>query len=58
MKEILWPTYENKQHALVKYRNQKSRKQNLPILKSLVCDEIQRRDIEKRMGWARVEKLC
>jgi hypothetical protein len=35
----------------------KPSKQDLPIPKSLVGDEIQRRDDETRRGWARVEKL-
>jgi hypothetical protein len=33
-------------------------KQDLPILKSLVGDEIQCCDDETRRGWARVETLC
>jgi hypothetical protein len=46
----LWPTRENKQHLLIKYRNQ-TKKTNLRILKSLVGDEIQRREIKKRRCW-------
>jgi hypothetical protein len=48
--------YENKQHSLIKSRVQ-TRQTNLLISKSLVGDEIQRRETEIRRGWARVEKL-
>jgi hypothetical protein len=54
----LWPTRENKQHSLIKSRNQ-TKQTNLLILKSLVGDEIQIREIKTRRGWdKRVENLC
>ena len=49
--------YENKQHSLIKSRNQ-TKKTNLVISKSLVSDEIHHHKIKTRRGWARVEKLC
>jgi hypothetical protein len=49
--------YVNKQHSLVKSRNQNQENKTFLILKSLVGDEIQRREVETRRGWARVEKL-
>jgi hypothetical protein len=48
--------YVKQQHSLIKSRVQ-TRQTNLLILKSLVGDEIQCREIETRRGWARVEKL-
>jgi hypothetical protein len=36
----IWPTRENKQHSLIKSRNQ-TKQTNLLISKSLVGDEIQ-----------------
>jgi hypothetical protein len=39
--------YERKQHSLIKSRNQ-TKKKNLLILKSLVGDEIQRREVKTR----------
>jgi hypothetical protein len=48
--------YENKQHSLIKSRVQ-TRQTNLLVSKSLVGDEIQRRETKIRRDWARVEKL-
>jgi hypothetical protein len=53
----IWPTRENKQHSLIKSRNQ-TKQTNLLILKSLVGDEIERREIKTRRGWDKqVEKI-
>jgi hypothetical protein len=53
----LCPTRENKQHSVIKSRNQ-TKQTNLLTSKSLVGDEIQRRKIKTRRGWDKqVEKL-
>jgi hypothetical protein len=44
--------YENKQHSLIKSRDQ-TRQTNLLISKSLVSDEIQRHEVKTRRGWDR-----
>jgi hypothetical protein len=41
--------YENKQHSLIKYRNQ-TKQTNLLISKSLVGDEIQFHEVKTRRG--------
>jgi hypothetical protein len=41
--------YENKQHSLIKSRNQ-TKQTNLLISKSLVGDEIQHREVKTRRG--------
>jgi hypothetical protein len=45
--------YENKQHSLIKSKNQ-TKQTNLLTLKSLVGDEIQHREVKARRGWDRV----
>jgi hypothetical protein len=49
MKQI-YGQLEKKQHSLIKSRNQ-TKQTNLLISKSLVGDEIQRREIKTRRGW-------
>jgi len=50
----LWPTRENKQHSIIKSRNQ-TKQINILILKSLVGDEIQHCEIKQEgvgiSGW-------
>jgi hypothetical protein len=45
--------YENKQHSLIKSKNQ-TKQTNLLTSKSLVGDEIQCREVNTRRGWDRV----